>query len=100
MRFTILAFCSVSDTVCENCLQTIEVCAKNVRSFVDCHACKELAHALAHDARLAMMNGEPFLQQNCSGVDCKALYAALKFSIARKCQVICISRVSASSGLR
>jgi len=52
------------DAVGEDCLETIEVCADDVRVSVDYQTGEPQTNSLAHDSRLAMMHGEAFLMEN------------------------------------
>jgi hypothetical protein len=59
-----------------------------------------LPYALAHNSRLAVMHGESFFEQNSRYMDGEPLCAFLKFLTASKCEVVGVSRVCCSGGLR
>ena len=68
MAFAILALRPQPNTVGEGRLKPVEVSAPYIRSLIHHQTGEMLPHALAHDASLAMMNLETFLQQDSRNV--------------------------------
>lgn len=64
MHFAILRLWPEAGAVGQNCIESVKVGADSVGMFVDHETGKILAHALAHDARFAVMHGEAFFSEN------------------------------------
>src|SRR5271168_691535 len=58
VAFPVLAFRAVLNAVVENGFETVEVGAGDVDALIGDQASEVLAHALAHDAGFAMVNGK------------------------------------------
>src|ERR1700728_1433688 len=92
MVFAVLAGRTVMDAVGQHGLEPVKVCAHNVDMLVGDHAGKILAYAPAHDARLAMVQGEILPGQDGGDVRAKSLDARFEFFIAGEGEIIRVAR--------
>ncbi len=84
----VLRFAAVADTVGKDGFQEIEVAALQAGSLVDDDAGEVLAHRLAHDAGLVVIDGEAFFQYDAGRVRAEAVDHAVKGFLAREGEVI------------
>ena len=94
MTFTILGCGSVTNTVGEDGFEAIEVFAGDVGSSVCDETGQSLAHALTHDASLAMIHGKTFFHEDRGNMSGEAIHMARKCIIAGKGQVVGVTRVA------
>lgn len=78
----VLTFGTQASAVVERGFEPIEIGTHDVHAMVCDQSNQALADALAHDARLAVVDVESFFHQDGRGVGGKSFYAAFKFFIA------------------
>ena len=84
MSFAVLASRTMAGAVRKYRLQQVEIRPPHVEALV-CHQAREmLAHRLAHDARLAVVDAETFLPQNHRDMRAKRRTDRLKSSPPEK----------------
>jgi hypothetical protein len=78
MSFAVLTSRTMAGAVRENRLQQVEIRSPNVEALV-CHQAREmLAHRLAHDARLAVVDGKTFLHEDRRDMSSEAPYRPIE----------------------
>src|SRR5438876_10889717 len=100
MSVAILALRTEVNTVGERGLEKIEVGADYIHAPIDDEARQVLPHALAHDARLAVMDGESFFVQNRGDMRREPLGTAIERFAARKREIVGVPRVLGANRLR
>ncbi len=78
MSIAILALGTETNAVGQGGLEAIEVGPYDVHPLIGDQARQMLPHAMPHDARLAVMDGESFFVQNRGDMRGEALHAALE----------------------
>ena len=99
MRFAILALSTVADTVGKDRLQEIEIGSSYIQALVGYQPRKMLAHRLAHDARLAVLNGKTFRHENHCDIRGESLDTTIEAFVSGEGQVVGIACVGASGRL-
>ncbi len=100
MRFAILTLRTQACTVGKRRLETVKGRSRNIHALVGDQSRQMLANTLTHDARLAVMHGETFFEQDRGGVSGKSLCAPPEFLIAGKREIVSIASVLSARGLR
>jgi hypothetical protein len=100
VRHPVLSLRTLANAIVEGGLKPVEIGARNVGTFIRHQSRQTLPHALAHDARLAVVHGKPFFHQNDRDVRGKSLDAALELFAARKREIVGITGVFGSGRSR
>jgi hypothetical protein len=100
MRIAVLALRTQARAIGEYGLETIEAGAHDIHAPVGDQTRQVLPHALAHDARLAVVHAETLFAQNGGDVRSKPLHASLECFAAGKRQIVGVARVLGASRLR
>ena len=93
MSVAVLALRTQPHTVGECRLETIEIGAYYIHPLIGDQARQMLPHALAHDARLAVVYDKTLLVQNGGDMGREPLHAPLKCFAPGKCQIVGVPRV-------
>src|SRR2546422_10435211 len=88
MSVAILALRTEVNTVGERGLKKIEVGADDIHAPIDDQTRQVLPHALAHDARLAVMDGETLFVQNGGDMRREPLHTTLEGFTAGGRQIV------------
>jgi len=100
MSLAVLAQGSIANAVVERRFQPIEVRAHYIDALIGDQAGQILAHALAHDAGLAVLDGESLFKKNRGGVRGKSFHALLKALVPGEREIVGIAGICGASRLR
>jgi hypothetical protein len=99
MSFAVLASRTMAGAVRKYGLPQVEIRSPNVEALV-CHQAHEmLAHRLAHDARLPVVDGKTFLPQDHRDTGSETPHGPVEVFAAGKAEVVRIAGISGSSGV-
>ena len=99
MSFAVLASRTKAGAVRKYRLQQIEIRPPYVEALVRHQACEMLAHRLAHDARLAVVDSKTFFPQDHRDIGSETLYGAIEVFAAGEGEVVRITGISGSGGV-
>ena len=93
MLLAVLALGAKTNAVRQNRIQQIEITAHNIHFFVGDKPRQVLPPSAAHDASLAMMDAESFLQQNSCYMFRKPLRIPAESLVSGKREIVGVARV-------
>jgi hypothetical protein len=97
---TILTLRSVADAIRQHRFQLVKIAPHDIQFFVGDKPGEVLPHALPHNPRLAMIHPQALLLQNAGNSHAETVDTLFKVVISGKSEVVGVSRVCCSSGLR